>query len=320
MVFPRLVYARKHRKCGKKYRLMQAVILIGLNASVTVWVKMPVCGNCSKTLPDYLEEPWCPYCGIRFATKATPKKHEYLEALCKTNKYDLAIDACAGSGKVLYSDGKLGEGSSLILRRLTKGRCVSIEYEKRTFDLLASFAKNTELINGDCNEFLLKYIDGKAPTLVFIDPNGYGVPAIRYDVVSKIAEMKNTDILATFSWRICREIGYTQVYLNCSMENCPSPSEISRKFDTCDNCTNRLRALKWKKSLDAWWGNSDWLKWSNIGASGYANKYADLLRKGNTVNMTAFSGGEQKFYKIDFYLILATKFNVAKYGILEWVD
>jgi len=280
---------------------------------------MPACLHCSKPLPEYLEEPWCPYCGIRFATKATPKKHEYLEALCTTNKYDLLIDACAGSGKVQYPDGKLGEGSSLILRRLTNGRCISIEYEKKTFDLLASFAKNIELINGDCNDFLPKYVDGKVPTLVFIDPNGYGVPAIRHDVVSKIAETNNTDVLVTFSWRICREMGYTATYLNCSMENCPSPSEISRKFGTCNECTNRIRALTWKKSLDTWWGHSDWLKWGSIGAMGYASKYADILRKGNTVDITAFSGGDEKYYRNDFYLILGTRFNLPKYGIYKWL-
>ena len=127
---------------------------------------MSVCPNCGKPLRDSLEEPWCPSCGIRFATNATPKKHEYLEALCKTNKYDLAIDACAGSGKVQYPDGKLGEGSPLILERLCS-HCVCIEYDPKTYALLKTFAGKAELRNGDCNNIMLEYIDGKQPTLVF---------------------------------------------------------------------------------------------------------------------------------------------------------
>jgi three-Cys-motif partner protein len=280
---------------------------------------MSACLHCGKVLPEYVEEPWCPYCGIRFATKATPKKHEYLEDLCTANKYDVVVDACAGSGKVQYPDGKLGEGSPLILRRLTKGRCICIEYEQKTFNLLTTFVKDTELIHGDCNDYLLKYVDGKASTLVFIDPNGYGVPAIRHDIVSKIAKTKNTDVLVTFSWRICREMGYTATYLNCDMENCPSPSDISRKFGTCDECTNRIRALTWKQSLSTWWGHSEWLQWSNLGARGYVEKYASGLNNGNTIDITAFAGGGDRYYRNDFYLILATKFDLPKYGILKWV-
>ena len=177
----------------------------------------------------------------------------------------------------------------------------------------------SEFRHGDCNNFLLEYVDGKQPTLVFIDPNGYGIPAIRHDIVSKIAHTKNTDILLTFSWRICREMGFTSRYLKCSMDNCPSPTDIGKRFNSCDKCTNRLKALTWKKSLDTWWGHSKWLQWGRIGAMGYVRNYADCLREGNTINITAFSGGEQKYYRHDFYLILATKFNIARYGILEWV-
>jgi three-Cys-motif partner protein len=298
---------------------MLALILTGRNASATVWVEMSVCLHCGSPLRESLEEPWCPKCGIRFATKATPKKHEYLEAVCTTNKYDLVIDACAGSGRVQYSDGKLGEGSPLILKRLVKnGRCVCIEYDTKTYGLLTFFVRDVELRHGDCNEILQEYVDGEQPTLVFIDPNGYGVPAIRNDVVRKIASTKNTDLLVTFSWRICREIGHAARYLFCKKDNCPSPSNIGKRFASCDDCTNRKVAIAYKKSLDVWWGHSDWLKWGSIGARGYVDKYASPLRNGNTVETMPFSGGEQKYYKNDFYLILATKFNLPKYGILKW--
>lgn len=279
---------------------------------------MSVCLHCGKPLRASLEEPWCPSCGIRFATNATPKKHEYLEALCTTNKYDLVIDACAGSGKVQYADGKLGEGSPLILERLSP-RCVCIEYDAKTYGLLATFVKNAELKHGDCNEIVLDYIDGRQPTLVFIDPNGYGVPAIRQDVVSKIAQAKNTDVLVTFSWRVCREIGHARRYLKCNADDCPSPSEMSKKVANCGECTTRKVALSYKKSLNTWWGHSDWLNWGNIGAKGYVDRYAEMLRKGNTMDITAFSGGEQRTYKNDFYLILATKFRLPAYGIMAWV-
>jgi hypothetical protein len=184
--------------------------------------------------------------------------------------------------------------------------------------LLTTFTKDTELICGDCNDYLLKYVDGKVPTLVFIDPNGYGVPAVRHDIVSKIAKTKNTDVLVTFSWRIGREMGYTSTYLSCDKESCPSPSDISRKFGTCDECTNRIRAVTWKQSLDTWWGHSDWLQWSKLGARGYVEKYAGGLNNGNTIEITAFGRGGDRYYKNDFYLILATKFDLPKYGILKW--
>jgi len=281
---------------------------------------MSVCLHCGNPLRESLEEPWCPRCGIRFATKATPKKHEYLEAVCTTNKYDLLIDACAGSGKIQYPDGKLGDGSPLILKRLAKdGRCVCIEYDPKTFGLLKTFASDAELRNGDCNGILPEYVDGKQSTLVFIDPNGYGVPAIRHDVVSKIAQTKNTDVLVTFSWRVCREMGHARKYLNCDRNDCPSPAKMSEKVASCEQCTIRKVALAYRESLNAWWGHSEWLGWGSMrGAKSYADKYASILRDGNTIEITPFSGGEQKHYSNDFYLILATKFDLPKYGILKW--
>lgn len=279
------------------------------------------CNYCGKTLPNKPEDPGCPSCGIRLATNATPKKHEYLEALCTTNKYNLVIDGCAGSGMLQYPDGELKEGSPLILEKLTHDRCICIEYNQKTFDILSKYAKEAKLVRGDCNDFLLKYVDGKEPTLIFIDPNGWGIPAIRYDIVSKMAKTENTDVLVQFSWRICREIGYTRRYLYCKREHCPSPTGIYKKFEVCEECTNRLRASTWKESLDIWWGDSDWLAWVNFDDSyPYAKEYANRLKDGGIVDITAFSGGEQKTYRHDFYMILATKFNLPKYGVLKWMS
>lgn len=117
---------------------------------------MAKCLHCGDELRESLEEPWCPSCGIRFATPATPKKHEYLRALCTTNKYSRVLDACAGSGKVQYPDGQLGDGSPIILRQLTSGLCVFIEYDPKTFDLLTSFtpSEGSEFKIGDCNRYL----------------------------------------------------------------------------------------------------------------------------------------------------------------------
>lgn len=281
---------------------------------------MSVCPHCGSPLRESLEEPWCPRCGIRFGTKATPEKHKYLEKVCETNKYDLMIDACAGSGRIQYPDGKLGEGSPLILHRLAKGgRCVCIEYDPKTYALLENYVKGAELRHGDCNTLLLDYVDGKQPTLVFIDPNGYGVPAIRHDVVSKIAHTKNTDVLVTFSWRICREIGYARKYLNCDMRRyCPSPTKASERVASCAECTNRKNALAWQKSLNIWWGHSDWFNWGSIRAFGYVKEYAKLLRESNAIDIKPFAGGEQRIYRHDFYLIFATKFSVPKSGLDEW--
>lgn len=263
-----------------------------------------------------LEEPWCPNCGIRTATPATPKKHEYLRALCSTNKYERIIDACAGSGKVQYPE-RLGDGSPIIIRKLTNGLCVFIEYDPKTFQLLTSFTpqQGSEFKQGDCNEYVLDYVDGAVPTLVFIDPNGYGIPAIRNDMVRKIASTKNTDVLLTFSWRVCREIGYARKYLRCNADHCEAPSQMNKEVISCEECTTRKVASSYEKSLNTWWGHSDWLLWKNLLAQDYAEKYAESLQENNTVEITPFAGGEAKQYKNDFYLILATKFKRPRYGI-----
>lgn len=78
--------------------------------------------------------------------------------------------------------------------------------------------------------YLLKYVDGKVSTLVFIDPNGYGVPAVRHDIVSKISKTKNTDVLVTFSWRICREMGYTLLILIVIRQAVQAPQTLAESL------------------------------------------------------------------------------------------
>jgi len=55
-----------------------------------------------------------------------------------------------------------------------------------------------------------------------------------------------------------------------------------------------------------------------IGAFGYVKKYASILRNDNTVDIKSFGGGEQRYYKNDFYLILAINFALPKYGLAKW--
>jgi hypothetical protein len=54
-----------------------------------------------------------------------------------------------------------------------------------------------------------------------------------------------------------------------------------------------------------------------LGARGYVKKYAGGLNKRNTIGITAFGGGGDRYYRNDFYLIHTTKFGLPKYGILK---
>jgi len=139
-------------------------------------------------------------------------------------------------------------------------------------------------------------IDGKKPTLVYIDPFGYGVPVIERNLVMKMSRTPNTDLLIHFSWRISREMGY------------------ARKYLTSDDGTLRKRAQGYAKSLNIWWGSPDWLTWGSMRKIDYAEKYASPLREDNTVDITAFGD-----CSVSFFLIFATKFQIPRYGILKWV-
>ena len=259
------------------------------------------CACCGQTtlLDQVLNAMTCPKCGSILATKGTPFKHQYLVDVCSANDYKLVIDACAGSGMLQFPNGELKEGSPLILEKMMKdkGRCICIDVNPKTYKLLKHVCKHAEVLHGDCNQILPDLIDGKNPTLVYIDPFGYGVPVIDRNLILKMARTPNTDLLIHFSWRICREMGYARKYLKS------------------DDRTLRRRAQSYAKSLNVWWGNSDWLKWGSMKKREYAEKYASPLRENNTVDITAFGRGRG----VSFYLILATKFQVPKYGILKWV-
>lgn len=200
---------------------------------------------------------------------------------------------------VQFPNGNLKEGSPLILEKLMKdeGRCICIEVDPKTVKLLNNFCKNAEVIHGDCNKILPTLIDGRNPTLVYIDPFGYGIPVIDRNLVLELSKMPNTDLLVHFSWRIAREMGY------------------ARKYLSSDEQTLRKRATGYAKSLDIWWGNSDWLKWGSMSKLDYAEKYASPFRENNTVEITAFG----KSQSISFFLILATKFDPPDYGIRKWI-
>jgi len=241
----------------------------------------------------------CPKCGSTIATEKTPLKHQYLKDVCSTNDYKLVVDACAGSGMIQFPNGELKEGSPRILEKIMKdkGRCVCIDVNLKTYRLLKHYCKHAEVLQGDCNKILPDLVNTKTPTLVYIDPFGYGIPAIDRNLILKMARTPNTDLLIHFSWRIAREMGY------------------ARKYLASDDRTLRKRAQAFTKSLNIWWGDSDWFDWGSLKKRDYAEKYAAPLRENNTVDITAF--GDRG---VSFYLVFATKFQIPRYGILKWVN
>jgi len=256
----------------------------------------------------------CPNCGLVLATNGTKQKHGYLRKIYSLNNYEVVIDACAGSGILQLPNGKLTEGSPLILEELVsgKGECICIDVNTDTCSLLAKQVKKSKIINGNCNEVLPDLVSGEKTTLVYIDPFGYGVPAIDKRLVLGLAQTENTDLLIHFSWRICREMGYARKYLNCNIVDCPSPSDASSKVTSCKDCRNRKVATSYEESLNIWWGTPDWANWVFKGkqkAEKYANVYADPLRKDNKVQILPVNHS--------FHLIFATKFKKPKMGFLE---
>lgn len=274
------------------------------------------CSNCGRECYTKLEDPVCPSCGIRLASWATHRKHDYLKAVCSTNKYGLIIDACAGSGMLQYPDGKIRKGSPAILEEIVKDKMklVCIEVRERTCEILAGSVKNAQIINDDCNNVVPRFANGKTPTLVFLDPQGYGIPPIKRSLVLNLSKTPKTDLLIQYSWRIAREMGFCRKYLVCDGDNCPS--ELAQSKDlTCDNCYNRGRATAWKKSLDIWWGDSGWMNWGSMTKSGYAEAYSTLLREHNKVEKHLVKGDSP--YNT-YHLIFATKFNLPLIGLRKW--
>lgn len=268
------------------------------------------CSYCDKTTDEgpgwrsKRSEPYgkCPKCGFTLGrAKATIEKLEILTDICNTNNYDILIDACAGSGKVQLYKGDIINGSSLLFEEIAQrkkppAKVVSIECDSKTFKLLEKFfeGSETELIRGDCNEHIMEYATGEVRTLFFIDPFGWGVPAIDRNKVIKISQTPNTDLLFNFTYRISREMGYVRNNLESSIER------------------NRKTANTWKKALHIFWGTLDWLdKWGSMNALEYAEKYASPLRKNNKVRLYRIPVHGRLTYR----LIFATKFDIPKYGI-----
>lgn len=274
------------------------------------------CTNCGRQCATTLEDPVCPGCGIRLATWATRKKHEYLREVCSENEYEVFIDACAGSGMLQYPDGSIKKGSPLILEEFVKdkGKLICVEINKKTYGILSNYVSNAIIINDDCNKVILNYVDAETPTLVFIDPNGYGVPPIDRYLVLDLSAAPNTDLLIQYSWRIAREMGFCRKYLFCKDDDCPS--RLARqKGLTCNSCYNRSRAIAWKNSLDTWWGPSDWMNWGSMRIEEYVREYAQPLRDNNKVDIH-FVQGRSRLNS--YHLIFATKFDLPRIGLRKW--
>lgn len=121
------------------------------------------------------------------------------------------IDGCAGSGYVLI-EGRRYEGSPVIMAKTRAKakrpslRCVFIENNKMTFERLKEatepFSEFCECVFGDFNEEIDRVLDNVSGYFAFIliDPFGFGDPIIKREVVERIMERPNTEILMNYSW------------------------------------------------------------------------------------------------------------------------
>lgn len=286
---------------------------------------MWTCSYCGKTFNEMPEAMKCSGCGFTLGrAKATRAKLQILKDICELNGYDLFIDGCSGSGKVQLHNGDIINGSALLFEETARKKSppagrVFIEVDPKTFGLLKRFCENSnaKLINDDCNQHLLKLVNGQNRTLVFIDPFGYGIPAIRKDIVIRLSETPNTDLLINFTWRIAREMGYARTYLYCTIDHCPSPTRAGERFGSCSLCPNRQTAISYASSATMWWGHEDWLKWGSLTVREYAERYASPLRKHGKVEIYRIP---QHSKDPTYQLIFATKFETPKYGILKWLE
>lgn len=270
-------------------------------------VMMWRCPNCKKTRRKKPERMKCRSCGLVLASEGTQKKHKILKRICKQNEYDLVIDGCAGSG-ILGRNGKLIEGSPIILSKLSKEmdfEHVSIEIESKTHSQLVSYITNfwskdnKKIIRGDCNDHIPKILDDRHSILVYLDPFGYGVSPIRRELVLDIAKRENVDLLKHFSFKICRNMGFAKKHLR-------NP-----------NSENYHKAREYKKSLDIYWGNEDWIEFvGNKKSREYAEEYAEPFRKYKTVQIIDVP----RYRTTKFFLIFATNKNPLKFGLMKYVE
>lgn len=287
-------------------------MIIGTSVFATVCGNMWKCSYCGKTTDvsrgwrKKRKEPYskCPSCAFTLGRgRATVEKLKLLTDIGNANNYDLLIDACAGSGKVQMYAGDIIDGSSLLLEEIAQkktppARVVAIECGKKTFNLLEKFSKGseTQLINGDCNDHLLKLATGELRTLVFIDPFGWGVPAINRNKIIKISQTPNTDLLFNFTHRISREMGY-----------------VRNNLDS-DKSRNRKTAKTWKETLDVFWGTTEWMDWDGRNAKEWAETYASPFAHNNKVKIYRLPA----MGRLTYHIIFATKFDIPPYGLAKF--
>lgn len=250
----------------------------------------------------------CSTCGINFGTPHTLYKHKYLTDLIHLNNYDLIIDACAGAGRMVLmkkdrsqSPTKIVIGSAPLIERVKKrsAECIFIEYQKKTYELLKQEVE-TDPILGDCNNYLLDIVDNFRKTLVFVDPNGYGVCPINRHMIIEVSQRSNTDLLIHFSQRIYRNMGYAVEYENST------------------NKTKQKRAERYIIGLNIYWGGNGWRDLLQIQCNNkelfYAESYAEPLYQHNKVDIipVPLRG------RVSFFLILATKFEIPPWGLTSY--
>ena len=268
-----------------------------------------ICPHCGIERSEKPEVMHCTNCGMNFGTPATKDKHAYLQQVIQLNKYDLIIDACAGAGKMVLmkkdrsqSPTEIILGSAPLIEQIKKpsAECVFIECDPKTWKLLSAEVQ-TEPICKDCNEILLDLVDGSRKTLVFMDPNGYGVYPIRKTMMEELSQLPNTDLLIHFSQLIRRQMGFAIKYRHSA------------------NSSHQKRAQRYGEALNLYWGCKE--VWENLHHLKCKNKswaYAETYAKGMCPGNTAEIIQLPPFGKISFFLIFLTKFQKPKRGLDKW--
>lgn len=222
----------------------------------------------------------------------------------------MIIDACSGSGIVGYND-HLVDGSALRICEIVKktnSRCILIESDEKTLHILIEHMKNRGFLEtsqfrvyaGDCNRFL-ENLNVTEPTLVYIDPFGWGNPPIQRRIVLKLAENQYVDLLIHFSWRICRQIAFARIYQNFPPN--------TRQFKAAE---------AYKRSLSIYWP-----EWESIPSRGLttferAKKYGEPLQN-YYQGKVQIIGLPKTSPQAMFFLIFATRQNLLKIGLEKFM-
>ena len=102
-------------------------------------------------------------------------------------------------------------------------KCVCIEVDDKTYghlkQHLGPYSGFTSAIKGDCNNKLDGVLDGISSEVkekfhfafVYIDPFGFGKPAIQRRTIERVLQRKFTELLIHFTWEgVSRLAGYSQ--------------------------------------------------------------------------------------------------------------